>query len=118
MNNLSWMIYAADVAANVALIAEVTLFAGVIAGALCMIGSGALSDDDKDRLMLLRVFRRTIVPITCAAALLVMFVPSETTIYAIAASETGEEVLNSETGGKAVQALDAWLDRQIEGASE
>ena len=44
---------------------------------------------------------------------LVSFVPASATIYAIAASEVGEEVLNSETGGKAVQALNSWLDKQI-----
>lgn len=39
--------------------------------------------------------------------------PSKDTMYAIAASEVGESVLNSPTGSKAVQALNAWLDRQI-----
>jgi len=39
--------------------------------------------------------------------------PSKDTVYAIAASEVGESVLNSPTGSKAVQALNAWLDRQI-----
>jgi hypothetical protein len=42
-----------------------------------------------------------------------IFIPSRDTMYAIAASEMGEDVLNSETGGKAVEALNAWLDRQI-----
>jgi hypothetical protein len=34
-------------------------------------------------------------------------------MYAIAASELGEEVYKSEVGQKAEQALRAWLDKQI-----
>lgn len=41
-------------------------------------------------------------------------VPPQETFYAIAASEMGEEIVKSETAGKAMKALDAWLDRQIE----
>jgi hypothetical protein len=44
---------------------------------------------------------------------LAAFLPSQNTVYAIAASEMGETALNTETGGKAVEALNAWLDRQI-----
>ena len=40
-------------------------------------------------------------------------VPSKDTVYAIAASEVGEEIVKSETAGKAVKALNAWLDKQI-----
>jgi hypothetical protein len=39
--------------------------------------------------------------------------PSEKTIYAIAASEYGEEVLKTPEATKARQALNAWLDEQI-----
>lgn len=45
--------------------------------------------------------------------LLLVFIPSSKTIYAIAASEMGEEVLASPTADKAHKALDAWLDDQI-----
>jgi predicted permease len=44
--------------------------------------------------------------------------PSQETVYAIAASELGETALKSETGNKAVEALNAWLDRQIGGVEE
>lgn len=50
-----------------------------------------------------------------AAAVLFCAFPASGTLYAIAASEMGERVIQSETGDKAIQALNAWLDRQIAG---
>lgn len=47
-----------------------------------------------------------------------VFVPQKNTVYAIAASEVGEEVLKSETADKAMTALNAWLDRQIAGQQQ
>lgn len=49
-----------------------------------------------------------------ACVLTVVVVPSSDTVYAIAASEMGERVLSSPTAGKALKALDHWLDRQID----
>lgn len=53
-----------------------------------------------------------------ASALLFCAFPASGTIYAIAASEMGERVVNSETGDKAVKALNAWLDKQISGGTK
>lgn len=39
--------------------------------------------------------------------------PSQETVYAIAASQMGEQVIKSPIGGKAEKALEAWLDKQI-----
>lgn len=44
--------------------------------------------------------------------------PSSNTMYAIAASEVGERVITSETGGKAIEALNVWLDAQINKGAE
>lgn len=41
--------------------------------------------------------------------------PSQDTVYAIAASQTTEQVINSPLGAKAAKAVEAWLDRQIAG---
>lgn len=42
-----------------------------------------------------------------------VFVPSKNTIYAIAASEYGEEALKAPEASKAREAINAWLDEQI-----
>jgi hypothetical protein len=39
--------------------------------------------------------------------------PSQTTMYAIAASQMGEQALKTPLAGKAGKALEAWLDKQI-----
>ena len=54
----------------------------------------------------------------CIITALVMWIlgaalPSKETVYAIAASEMGEELLKTPTAAKATKALDAWLDKQI-----
>jgi hypothetical protein len=51
-------------------------------------------------------------------ALIATVIPSKDTIYAIAASEMGERALQTPTADKAVQALNAWLDRQIAPAKD
>ena len=118
MNELSWMIYAAEVFQT----AKVLLITGGVVLAVCGAATVAIMSDttfdtnDERAAKLARrdaLLRRWWVPL--AAVLVGVFVPSASTVYAIAASEMGEKVLNSETGSKAVKALDAWLDKQIEG---
>lgn len=109
MNNLSWMIYAADVASGVGTL--VAVGAGV---SLCGAAGAALFGFIEEQPAAVKL-AGTALKFAIPAAILAAVIPAPTTIYAIAASEMGEDVLNSETGGKAMQALDAWLDRQIAG---
>lgn len=46
------------------------------------------------------------------AASIIVVTPSAITVYAIAASETAEQVLQSPSVNKAVNALNRWLDKQ------
>lgn len=41
------------------------------------------------------------------------FCPDQDTVYAIAASQLGEQALNTPLAGKAEKALEGWLDKQI-----
>jgi len=108
------MIYAADVvsAANVAFGAAMLMAA--ISVPTCWV-MNQWQRDFGDDAKVVRVPYAKVMMVAFAAAMLTVFTPSSSTIYAIAASEMGEEVLNSETASKAMQALDAWLDRQIGG---
>jgi len=130
MNNLSWMIYLAELSGSVSgfltflAIASAVVAIASIAGWLSTMGNPyCWSWDDKDMKIAdhKRVHHqlRRIAP-RAAVALLVFgltstFLPSKGTVYAIAASEMGEQLLDTPTAGKAVKALDAWLDRQIAG---
>lgn len=128
MNNLSWLIYAADVADGIGTAHAIVLLgcilvsvAGVVVWFTNDPGESVYSWQDKDLTIASRHRARSIVEraakhvgLTFFAALIVaVIVPSQTTIYAIAASEMGEEVLKSPAATKAMKALDAWLDRQI-----
>lgn len=120
MNQLSWIIYLADVAGTAkGLCLTAVILSGVVFAAMAfaaMIMSFDSYGDDalkpwKD--LGNRAKKWAWVP--AVAGLAMALVPSQGTLYAIAASEMGERALKSETGGKAVEALNAWLDRQIAG---
>jgi hypothetical protein len=138
MNMLSVMIYAADVAQTVNILTALAI-------PVCGVGAvfAKLFDDDTERAVWdeqklnhqrysslypkgpdgerpsvskpLESYARPIGIILAASIAINVVVPSATTFYAIAASEVGETILKSETAGKAVQALNSWLDRQIAG---
>ena len=122
MNKLSWLIYAADVLSGLSIVAGVLAFIGTATViTLVFYGSIGKSDyyvkvGDEDWLRFHSVQKNALTKwskIPIIAALVAALLPSSNTVYAIAASEMGEEVVKSETAGKAMKALDAWLDRQI-----
>lgn len=121
MNELSWLIYAADVAGSVKAVAvagsvAIGIGCGLSAFVGLMICSSSWSDEDEKKTG--RSFRDAWKKWALGFSALVAIAsltPSQNTIYAIAASEMGERVITSETGGKAVKALNAWLDKQVAG---
>ncbi len=112
MNDLSQMLYAADVASSliVALAVGGLVFSG-LALAFFLASCDTYDDDAKQRW---GSKARKFCLAAVALITLWVVVPSKETMYAIAASEMGEQVLNSKIGGKAQEALSAWLDRQID----
>lgn len=134
MNSLSWLIYAADVSQSIDV---VTILGSVGAGAL--VGASLYTDTSERRAWdhqlnenrrypslyakpegerpgttqpLAGLRRNALIAIAAMVSVNIVF-PSAPTLYAIAASEVGEQVIKSPTATKAVKALDAWLDQQI-----
>lgn len=122
MNSLSWLIYLAGVCDNVGQVfigLSVLLGLGVIALTWihiymimeyfhdrCRYGK----DDDTKRPFLG-------YPILCGVAffvcvLVATLVPSKDTVLAIAASQTGEQVLKTPLAQKAEASVESWLDAQ------
>lgn len=136
MNSLSWMIYLADVAGGASkflavliILSIICLIGGIVASGLTTGGPAFRSwHDDEDKASIRATFAwwqeaskkalRWAPRVLIVAFSVQMLIPASVTIYAIAASEYGEEILKSPTADKAVKALDAWLDRQIAGESE
>lgn len=110
MNSLSWMLYLAEVSHSLSVAAMI----GAFVSGLAIMFHGTSSATYGDEFLVHRPLAWT-----CVAALLIACaLPSKETVYAIAASETGEQALKSKTATKAIQALDAWLDKQIKGESK
>lgn len=93
MNSVSWFIYIAGVVENVGITFVIAGFCGIIATAICWFGF-AIADDDNTAAMLKSAGVR--IPTWSIGLLLVCsFIPSKTTMYAIAASQIGETVVTS-----------------------
>lgn len=119
MNSLSWMIYVADCVGGLGKIATIFTVASLVASVAGLIMAGPISWEfygDEEKAMRtngLALLRKGIVG-AFICSLLVCLIPSTSTIYAIAASEYGEDVLKTPEASKARVALNAWLDKQIE----
>jgi len=120
MNNLSWMIYLADVAGSVSTVTTILAVGAGMGGVVSVVAIAAKTDFDNigernKRPCLATGWKagKGFFPVAIAAALVSSILPGRDTVYAIAASEMGEQMLHTPTAGKAVKALDAWLDRQI-----
>lgn len=131
MNQLSQLLYLANVVGN---LGGLFIFFGIllaVGAATCVIAFFGIADSsewtyirdpvEQTKVKESRVksarsfFNKAIVMGILALVLwtLAAFVPSKETVYAIAASEMGEELMKTPTATKAVKALDAWLDEQI-----
>jgi len=120
MNSLSWLIYLADVADNLDWFFFIVMLLSILGGIIWLIvglgmaDTGAGSDD-------WRTWRKSgllLIPLFFFGVVLGSIVPGKETVYAIAASEMGERAMNTQTFGKATQALNRWLDKQIQPEKE
>lgn len=110
MNDLSWFLYLADVAQNLK-------SALVLGGSIALIGAIATAPFWLDEDFAGKHGKRYamgVIFIAPVVLLLAMLLPSANTMYAIAASELGEQAVMSDTGKKIANALEAWLDKQLE----
>ena len=107
MNSLSWFLYFADVVHSVAAVLGITsLFIsfGILAVAAARAEDGECT--------FFHTARWLWVPFL--GLLLACLIPSKNTLYAIAASQMGEKVVESAIGQKALKAVEVWIDGQLE----
>lgn len=114
MNQLSWLLYLADVSGNFGEFFIISMTISVIAFFIWCIaaatnGGGFSPSEWKGW----RKAGLIIVPTFLFSFVFHAMTPSKETVYAIAASEMGEQVLKTPLAGKAEKALESWLDRQI-----
>jgi hypothetical protein len=113
MNDLSWMIYWADTFGKMSSAFGFAAFLGVVPVGAITIMRFAAAGSEEEIARTAKAWFPKVVLIWALCLSVAIFTPSSQTVYAMAASEIGEEVITSPTAGKAMKALDAWLDRQI-----
>ena len=116
MNQLSWLLYAADVANNLGWIIGRFELIGVIALVIWAITGFCMVDSRHTELEYWKTWRKlgfTGIPLLVVLLVVGALIPSKDTVYGIAASEMGEKFSKTQTFNKAEAALNAWLDRQI-----
>lgn len=111
MNSLSWFLYFADVLGR----AQVLSIVCAGSAAVSLLGCCMFFSIEKD---MLYPHWRAHVATAFFCALVATFIPGQNTIYAIAASQVGEQVIKSETvqgiASDATKALQQWIKRQID----
>ena len=115
MSELSWIIYLAGVSGGLSVVAAGVSIAAFVVGYFAAVDASNCYIDQR---------HKPLAVVKAAAAafsvslLLAVLLPSRETVFAIAAVEFGSDYVASPDGkrvtGKAAQALEAWLDRQIE----
>jgi hypothetical protein len=123
MNSLSWFLYWIDVLnsmSNILTIISILLIAAIIAlWVACSFRLESGGCEDKDLVRSSRskwTWRFSMLSLFCAFT--ACFMPSKSTMYAIAASQVGERVAQSEAvqgiANDATKALQIWIKKQIE----
>jgi hypothetical protein len=111
MNSLSWMLYLAGVAGNLqGVLIGAAILCGLIGGFTTLAFCLTMESYNADEHAVFRKFMQYAWPVCGACALIASIIPSERTFYLIAASEMGQRTLQTDTGKKAVAALDRYLD--------
>ena len=111
MNDLSWLLYFADIAGNLKSIAEwVMMF--ILFGLSIFLFVGFVDDEFNERMKYLP--KKSIIGAITVCLLIVGFVPSPNTIYLIAGSEMGEEVLKTDAAKKVEEYLTHLIDKAVE----
>jgi len=115
MNSLSWLMYTADVVAGIGGALALIVILGIGAVALRVIWSMVTYSNYEDD-QSLTAGKSTVVKaltVVLIALLIDVLVPSKETVYLIAASEVGEQVVTSEEGKRVLGKIETWLDNKL-----
>lgn len=110
MNQLSWLLYFADLFGG---LGQALFILVILSAIIIVIGlfASMVTEGEAWPWVSKRLPPFVVTFVLCL--LLSSALPSKETVYAIAASEMGEEVLNSPVVGKVGKALESWLDKQL-----
>jgi len=116
MNNLSWLLYWADVLPSLATtICVISILGTIISGYFTLIYfTAGFGDWTHDQQYLARFrFSPHLAGLFLFLAVFSNIVPSKDTFYLIASSEAGEQALKTPEVTKVRQVINKWLDEQV-----
>lgn len=118
MNQLSWFVYLADVVTSAGTIIGIGTAFAIVGwlGAWFVYALASEYEGEKRRAEMAanrnKVTRTAMIFIFIAVPFLV-FLPNKNTMYAIAASEMGEQLSKTEIANDAMKALHSWIKKQL-----
>lgn len=114
MNSVSWFIYIAQVSNSLGILFTVLgtigLFCCTAYFAVPRINAFFESDDDFQGLPL----QKGLLTLAIISLTVGNLMPEKNTMYAIAASQVGEQIVKTELASDATKALHSWIKKQIE----
>ena len=119
MNNLSLVIYFAEVIGGLGGFVALLIFLGAFASVIAGVGFFVSYDEDYEKKLNQNTKKvlKVSIPTTLLLALILIFLPSKNTIMMIAASEYGEMALKSndvqEIVNPAKKILKNWIEQQL-----
>lgn len=118
LNTLSWMIYFAEVLGGLSSLfgfVFLMLCIGVIAGAIIWAVKtfNGYDEDDAQQATRASNIMKQLILFAAGVAFVDLLIPSSRTVYLVAASEMGEQVINTETATKLKKIIDYNLDKII-----
>lgn len=120
MNNLSWLLYIADIVGNLSILLGVAIFVSIALGLGLIVLSVPMMDLGASENAWRAYWKawKYVIFIGLPCTLTFSILPERQTIYLIALSEGGEEVLKMPEFQKVRQYVNKWLDSQIEDGIE
>lgn len=95
MNSLSWMIYAADVLVRLISFFGVGAAVFLFAGGVSFLATAEPTNLNREEKMSVRKLGKKLFAFAACFAIIACFLPSKGTVYMIAASEAGEQVIKT-----------------------
>ncbi len=115
MNDLSWLIYLADVLPNLRESFGLFLLVSAASSVVLIVNYFiTVANDELEKAILLKGFLKLTLPTTLVLTLLWAAIPSKDTIYLIAGSEAGEFVVNTPEAREILNGVKEVIQLQIE----
>lgn len=114
MNELSWLLYLADVATNLKTLG-IIFFCFAFIGILISCLFTALSNDiNHEQHPYMNKFVKCAIPVIVVSSVLLTFIPEKKTIYLVITSEVGEEIVMNEEAREIFQKLVTKIKKELD----